>query len=179
MLKLNKKTGLVIGSGILVIALAALFMVYSGKADEQKQLNEQFASVQSRLSGIQLAPLSAQQAELEKQLSQAMLQFEADKALFSELAGSTTVISTFLKVAKANGVEVTEITSPGPAEDTLEELACWVTPLTAKVKGELPNLVSFFLELNDSLTTGYIKSVTTGENASAEIQLRVYTYRGD
>ncbi len=82
-------------------------------------------------------------------------------------------------MAKANGVEVTEIKSPGPAEDTLEGLPYWVTPLTAKVKGDLPKLVSFLLELNSYLETGVIKSVTTGEDASAEIQLVIYTYRGD
>ena len=178
-MKLSKKTGLVIGIGIFVIALAYLFMTYSGRTDEQKQLNEQLASAQSRLSGIRLEQLSSQQAELEKQLSQATSQFEAAKSVFSELAGNTTAISIFFKVAKANGVEVTEVKSPGPAEDTLEGLACWVTPLTAKVKGELPSLVSFFLELNDYLETGVIKSLTTGENASAEIQLVIYTYRGD
>ena len=178
-MKLSRKTLLIITAGVLIIALAGVGVVYSQQVDEQTQLNEQLASAQSRLSGIQLEQLSAQQTELEKQVSQATAQLETAKAPFSELEGSTTVISTFLKVAEANGLEVTEIKSPGPAEDKLEELACWVVPLTAKVKGDTPNLVSFLLELNSSLMTGVIKSVTTGENATAEIELVVYTYRGD
>jgi len=168
-----------ITAGVLIIAAAGLFMVYSGQLDEQTQLNEQLASAQSRLSGIQLEQLSAKQTELEEQLTQATSQFETAEALFSELEGSTTVISTFLEVAEANGLEVIEIKSPGPAEDKLGELDCWVVPLTAKVNGDTPNLVSFLLELNSSLVTGVIKSVTTGENDSAEIELVVYTYRGD
>lgn len=178
-MKLSKKTGLVVVAGVLIIALAGLFMTYSGRADEQRELNERLTKAQLSLSGIRLEQLSAQQAELEKQLSQATLQFEAAKSPFAELAGSTTAINTFLKVAKANGVAVTEIKSPGPAEATLEGLAYWVTPLTAKVKGDLPKLVRFLIELNGSLTTGVINSVTTGENASAEIQLVIYSYRGD
>ena len=178
-MKLSRKTLLIITAGVLIIALAGVGVVYSQQVDEQTQLNEQLASAQSRLRGIQLEQLSAKQTELEKQVSQATAQLEAVKAPFSELEGSTTAISTFLKVAEANGLEVTEIKSPGPAEDKLEELACWVVPLTAKVKGDTPNLVSFLLELNSSLMTGVIKSVTTGENATAEIELVVYTYRGD
>jgi len=178
-LKLSRKTLLIITAGVLIIAATGSFMVYSGQLDEQTQLNEQLVSAQSRFSGIQQAQLSAKQTELEKQLSEAISQFETAKAPFSELAGSTTAINIFLEVAKANGLEVTEIKSPGPAEDTLEELACWVMPLKAKVKGDTPNLVSFLIELNSSLATGVIKSVTTGDNASAEIQLVIYTYRGE
>ena len=178
-LKLSRKTLLIITAGVLIIALAGVGVVYSEQVDEQSQLNEQLASAQSRLRGIQLEQLSAKQTELEKQLSEATPQFEAAKAPFSELVGSTTAISTLLKVAEANGLEVTEIKSPVPAEDELEELAFWVVPLTVKVKGNTPNLVRFLLELNSSLVTGVIKSVTIGENDSAEIELVVYTYRGD
>ncbi|MBA7630834.1 hypothetical protein ES703_38359 [subsurface metagenome] len=178
-MKLSRTTLLVAIIGIFVIAAAGLFMVHSGQLDEQTQLNKQLAVKQTELRGVQLEQLSAKQTELEKQLSQATSQFEAVKAPFSELAGSTTAISTFLKVAKANGLEVTEITSPDPAEDKLGELTCWVVPLSAEVKGDMPNLVSFLLELNSSLVNGVITSVTTGENDSAKIELVVYTYRGD
>lgn len=178
-MKVSRTTLLIITAGVLIIALAGLGMVRFQQVKEQKQLNEQLASAQARLSGVQLEKLPTQQAELEKQLSQATSQLEVAKAPFSEFVGSTTAINTFLKVAKANGVEVTEIKSPGPVEDTLEGVACWATPLTAKVKGDLPKLVSFFLDLNDYFVTGVIKSVTTEGNTSAEIQLIVYTYRGD
>lgn len=178
-MKLSRKTLLIIAAGVLLITLAGVDVLYLQQVAEQTRLNEQLVSAQSKLRGLQLEQLSAKQTELEKQLTQAMSRLETAKAPFSELTGSTTTISTFLKVAEANGLEVTEIRSPGPAEDTLGELDYWVVPLTATVKGNTPNLVSFLFELNSSLVTGVIKSVTTGENTTVEIELVVYTHRGD
>ncbi len=178
-MKLNKKTLLIIAAGVLIIALAGVYMQYKGQSDELTQLKEQLAQAELNLSKVQLEQLSVKQTELEEQLTQATSQFEAAKVPFSELIGSTTVISTFLRVAEDNGLEVTEITSPGSAEDTSGELDYRVVPLTAKVQGDTPNLVSFLLELDSSLVTGVIKSVTAGENSTAEIELVVYTYRGD
>ncbi len=177
-MKLSRKTLFIIAAGVLIIALAGVGLVYSEKVDEQTQLNKQLALKQSELRAVQLEQLSTEQTELEEQVSQVTAELEAAKAPFSELAGSSTTISTFLEVAEANGLEVTEIKSPGPAEGELGELPYWVVPLTAKVKGDTPSLVSFLLELDSSLVTGVIKSVTTGDNTSAEIELVVYTYRG-
>ncbi|MFC2011442.1 hypothetical protein ACFLUR_04045 [Chloroflexota bacterium] len=178
-LKLSRRTLIIVVVGILIIALAAVGLVYTQKVDEQTQLNRQLALKQSTLRGIQLEQLSTQQAELEKQVGQVTAELEVAKAPFSELAGGTPTISTFLEVAEANGLEVTEIRSPGPAEGGLGEVPSWVVPLTANVQGNTPDLVSFLLELDSSLVTGVIKSVTTVDNASAEIELVVYTYRGD
>jgi TolA-binding protein len=168
-----------IAAGVLIIGLAAVVMKYTGQVDELAQVNEQLAQVRSKLNKIQLEQLTAKQTELEEQLTQATSQSEAARVPFSELIGSTTAISTFLKVAEDNGLEVTEITSPGSAEDTSGELDYRVVPLTAKVQGDTPNLVSFLLELDSSLVTGVIESVTAGENSTAEIRLVVYTHRGD
>ena len=177
-MKVSRTTWLIITAGILIIALAGLGMVRYQQVKELKQLNEQLTSSQTRLSGIELGKLPAQQADLETQLGEAKLQSEAAKTTFSKLAGSTMAVSTFLNVAKAKGVEVTEIKSPGPVADPLEGVTCWVTPLDATVKGDLPKVVDFLLELNDQFKTGVIKSVTTGDNVS-EIQMVIYSYRGE
>ncbi len=178
-MKLSRQTLSIIAAGVLIIVLAFMVGVYLQQSDEQTQLNEQLTSAKEKERGLQLKQLSADQTELKKQLTQAMSQLEAAKAPFSELAGSTPTIDTLLKVAKANGLEVTEIRSPGPAEDTLGELDYWVVPLTATINGTTPDLVSFLFDLNRSLVTGVIESVTTGENTTVEIGLVVYTHRGD
>lgn len=183
-LKISKKTGLVIAIGIFVIALAGLFMVYSGQAGEKRELDEQLALVQSRLSGIQLEQLSSRQVELEEQLSQATSQFEAVKAILSQPVGSIAVTSSLFDLARAYGVEVIEITSPGPTTESLEGVTCSVISLTAKVEGKVPNLLGFVTRLNSHFTTGVVKSVTitvletgSSDNASADIQLAVYTFQ--
>ena len=67
-MKLSKKTLIVIGAVIFVVAAIGLYMVWSGQADEQNELNEKLTLAQTRLGGIQLEKLAPRQAELEEQL---------------------------------------------------------------------------------------------------------------
>ncbi len=197
-MKLSKRFFLIIGIGIFIIALAGLGVVCFQRVSEKNQLNEQLASVQLRLSTVQLEQLSSQQAELEEQLSQATSQFEAVKAMLSQPVGSIGDTSILFAIAEACGVEVTEMTSSSPATESLEGVTCSVISLTAKVEGKVPNLVGFITRLNSYFTTGVVRSVTitvleaassdntstvlettSSDNASANIQLAIYTHQGD
>lgn len=178
-LQLNRKSLFIITASVLIIALAGVGIVSFERVYEKTRLNRQLAATQSRLDGVRLEQLAAKQTELEEQLSQATAQFESVRAPFSESAGSTTTISTFLEIAKTHGLEVTEIKSPSPVAEKLGESTFWVVPLTARVKGDTPHLVSFLFELNSSLETAVIKSMTTTGDNYAEIELLVYTSRGD
>lgn len=184
-MKLSKITWLVIGIGIFVVVGVGLGMVRYQQVDEQDELEEKLALAQSKLEQVQLEELSSQQTELNGQLSQATSQFEAVKATFSQPIGSIAATSMLFDIAKAHGLEVTEMTSPGPTIDSLKGVTCSVLPITAKVEGDVPNLVSLVTELNSSLTTGVVKSITivipeatSGEKASADIQMVVYIYQG-
>ena len=185
-MKVNKKIWLIVGIGIFVIAGAGLYTVYSKQVSEQNQLDEQLASAQSRLSSVNLGKLSSQQVELEEQVSQATSQFEAVKTILSQPAGSITVTDSLFDIARVHGVEVTEMTSSGLTAGSLEGVPSLVISVTAKIEGEVPNLVSFVVKLNSILTTGAVESITitipetdSGEKASADIQLVAYTYQGD
>ncbi len=185
-MKLSKKTLLVIAIGIFVITLIVLGMARSRQVQQQNQMNEELALAQSKLMGGQTERLSSRQAELERQLSQTESQFEAVKAIFSRSVGSFAATSILFDSAKACGVEVTNMTSPGSATESLEGATCSVILLTAKVEGDVPNLVSFIVRLNSNFATGVVKSVTitipeanSGEKASADIQLTVYSHQGD
>ena len=185
-MKISRKTWLIVAIGILVIALASLGMLRSQQVSEQNQLNEQLILAQSRLSGVNLEELSSQQAEQEEQLSQATSQFEVLKTVLSQPAGSMTVTDILFDIARVHGVEVTEMTSSGLTDGSLEGVPCLVIPVAVRVEGDVPNLVSFVVELNSFLTTGVVESVTitipergSGEKISADIQLVAYTHQGD
>ena len=196
-MKLSKKSLLVITAGIFVIALIGLGMVHYQQVQQHNQLNEELTLAQMKLNGFQLAQLSDQQGELEEQLSQATSQFEAVKAMLSQPVGNIAASSILFDFAEAHELEVTEMTSSGPVTENLEEVTCSVISLTAKVEGDVHNLVSFVAKLNSHFTTGVVKSVeinipeTTDEGegegeeeeqekekASADIQLVVYTHQG-
>ena len=181
-MKLSKKTLLIITAGVLLIALAGVAVVYSQQVDEQTLLKEQLASAQSKLEQerMRVEGLSSRQTQLEKQLIQATSQFEAAKADLAQQPVSSIAAATVLfDIAQANGVEVTEMTSSAPAIESLEEVTFSVIALTAKVKGDTSDLINFLLELNSSLVTGVIQSVTIQGDDAAEIKVVVYTYRGD
>ena len=184
-MKLRKRTLLIIIVGIFVIVSFGLGMVRYQQVSEQNQLNEKLVLANSDLERLQLEMGSSGQVKLEEQLGQATSQFEAVKAILSQPVGSITASSTLFEIAEAHGVEVAEMTSSGPVTENLEGITCSVISLTAKVEGDLPNLVSFITNLNNHFATGVVKSIiitipeTTGEQkGSTDIQMVVYTYRG-
>ncbi len=184
-LKLTRTSLLLIVAGICFIVSIILSLSVSQQVQQQSQLKGKLISTQSNLKVIRLEPLTTQQAELEKKLSEATSQFEAAKAMFLQPAGGTDPDKTFFNVAKANGLEVTEVTLTGLDKDTLGGLDCSSLLLKAKVEGNLPNLLSFITKLKNSMENGVIKSVTitipetaSSENTSADIQVVIYTYGG-
>ena len=184
-MKLSKTTWLVTGIGIFVVVGIGLGMVYYQQVGEQNELKDKLTLAQSNLEQVQLEELSSQRTELEGQLSKTTSQFEAVKAKLSQPVGSIAATDMLFDIAKAHGLKVTEITSPGPTSGSLEGVACSVLSLTATVEGDVTNLVSLVTELNSSLTTGVVESITivipettSGEKASADIQLVVYLYQG-
>jgi len=185
-LRLSKASLLVIIAGFFIIASASLGVVYFQRVNEQNELNEQLVSARSRLNEIQLEQLSSQQTELNKQLNQTTSQREAVKAILSEPLGSITVNSILFDIAEAYGLEITVVTSPGLATENLEGIICSSITLNATVEGDVGDLVNFVTKLNSRLASGIVESITitvpeaagAGE-ASADIQLVVYTYYGD
>jgi len=186
-LKLSKKSLLIIAVGIFIIALVGLWTVHSQQVNELNQLNKELTLVQSKLKGIQPEKSSQRQEELERQLSQTISQSETARVALSQPIGIIAISDIIFDIAEDYGVEVTEISSSGIATEELAGITCSVLPLTAKVEGEVTDIASFITKLNEDLATGLARSVeisipeTTdeGEETSADIQVVIYTYRGD
>ena len=185
-MKLSKTGWLIIIIGVFVIILTGLGTVRSQQVREQDQLNEELALAQLKLKAVQLDQLAQQQGELERHLSQTTSQFQAARTILSQPVGSIAATSTLFDVAAACGAEVSEISSSGWTSEELEGIPCLVLTLTARVEGDVPNLVSFITELNSYLRNGVVKSVaisipemTSEEKSSANIRLVVYSYQGD
>jgi len=185
-LKLSKTSWLLIGIGIFMIISIGLGVVRYQQFHEQNTLNEKFALVQSRLNGIKLEQLSHRQKEVEQQLSQIISQSETARTTLSQPIGSINISNTLFDIAEANNVEVIEISSSGLASEELAGITCAALPLTARVEGEVTDLVSFITKLNSALDTSLVKSVgieipetTSEQKPTANIQMVIYTYQGD
>ncbi len=182
-MRLSRTTVLSVTAGAFIIASAGLGMVRSQQVDEQNHLSERLAQTQANLGRVNPEQLSSRQAELESQLSQATLQFEAVKAGFSQAMGNVDITGVLFAIAKTDGVEITEISSSQSSEN-LEGVTCSAVSLTVNVEGDVPSMVGFIIEVNGFFPTGVVRSVTitvpgaTGEGkASANFQLVVYYYQ--
>ena len=184
-MKLSKTSWLIIIIGVFVILLVGLGIVRSQQVHQQNELNEQLALAQSKIQVIQLEPLSHRQGELEQQFSETDSQSESAKAILSQPIRSITISDLLFNIAEANNVNVTEINSSGLASEELAGVTCTVLPFTARVEGELTDLVSYITRLNSDLATGFVKSVeinvpeaNSKDKPSANIQLVIYAYQG-
>jgi len=186
-LKLSKRSWLFLAVGVSIIAFAGLNAVRSQQASEQDQLYEELSLAELKLSRVQLKQLSSRQDELEKQLSQTISQSETTDVVLPQPTGSIAASDTLFDTAAACSVKVTTVGSSGLATDDLEGITSYVLALAVTVEGDVPNLISFIIRLNDDLTNGVVKSVqisipeaTGEEKPSANIQLVIYTYyQGD
>ena len=183
-MKLTKKSWLFIGIGIFLIALVGLWMVYSQQSGVKKQLKEEFALATSRLSSIQLEQLADQQEELEQQLDDTIAQSKTARKTLSQPMNSIIITDILFSTAENNSVNITEINSSGMTNEELKGVPCLALPLTARIEGEVGNLVAFITQLNDDLSAGVVRSVDIGipfpagdRKSSVSIQMVIYAYK--
>ena len=196
LLKLSKKTLLLMGAGVFAIVLVWLGMTSFQQVEEKDKLEKQLTTTQAQLQVIRLEPLSSQRAELEKQLTQTLPELQVAKDKLSQQVSSTAASAAIFDAAKTNGLVVTGMTSTSPANENVEGATLSAMSLTATVQGNASRVGSFIKTLNGTLKTSAVKSVqitvtdvtrsanvtqgiTIGDNATASIELVVYAYRGN
>ena len=185
-MKLSKTSWLVLTIGIFVIIFAGLGVARFQQFRQKNQLLGEIALAEQVLDRFQLEQLSSQKTELERQLTQTTSQFEAVKAIFSQPIKSVAASNILFDLAESYDLEVTEMSSLDTTDHSLDGIDCSAISLTAKVEGDVTNLVGFIVELNGQLATDVIRSITmtfpevgSGEKTSADIHLVIYTYQGD
>jgi hypothetical protein len=185
-LKVSKKTFLYIGIGVYVIVVASLAMIAFQRFDEQDKISSELATAQQNLARSNPEKLSSQRAELEEQLDQITLQYDAAKTLMSQEIGNVGASSIVFDIAESSNVEVVNLSSPSAWIDVLKDVDCTVISLDMRVEGDVRDLVDFIITLNNYLPTGFIKSImmsipeADGETEpSANILLLIYTYKSD
>ena len=138
-----------------------------------------------RLDKLQVKQLNDQEAELQAQLDESILQLEAASAELDQSIVSADVTEKFFDIAQSCGVEVTTVNSSKIREDKLGEVNCLTVTLNAVAKGSLSNLVNFVIKLNNDFSNGQVNSArmsiaddSTDETSSVSVSVAVYTYMG-
>ncbi len=185
-MKLSKTSWILLTAGIFIIVFTSLGVVLYQRLNHQSHLEDELKLAQRKLDGVQLESLSRQQADLEARLDEIVSGSEDAKAALSQTVTSTAVSNRLFDIAATYDVTITELSSTGLAPEELEGVGCSALPFTGQVEGDLADIVSFVVRLNNDLTTGVVQSVaitvpetSNGENATASLALVIYTYQGD
>ena len=185
-MKLSKTSLLILSVGIFIVIVAGLGLTRSQQFQEKGQLDEDLGIAEKRLNKLQVKDLREQQEELQGRLDESTVQLMAVKDSLRQPVESIDVTDEFFAVAHYCDVEVMSISSSGIKSEKLGDVACSMISLNGMVTGEVSNLISFVIKLNNDFTTGVVKSaqmsiletVDEGES-SASIQMVVYAYEGD
>ena len=195
-MKLGKTAWLILGVGILVIALGSLYMVYRGQAEEQEKVNNSLSLAQATLSKLaaERANLESTLTEIENKLDQATSRLKPAKAAFPTSMESIEVDEQLFRIATIDwGLEVISLTASKPTDSAVKvevgdtevgEVIYFVTSFTIAVKGEVSDILDFIntIVTQDDFNTATIElvniKVAESEKPSATIQLVIYGYKG-
>lgn len=182
-MKLGKKSILIIGVGIFVIALIGLWLVYSQQLTQKEELESTLDTTKLKLTGINNETLSRRRAELEWQLEQVSSQADAARETFVQPVNSISVNDHLFEIAAAHSVNITAISSSGPVEEEFSGLVLPALPFSITATGNMTDLADFITRLNDDYPSCLIRTAgmdipESGEPATANIEVTIYTYQG-
>ena len=173
-----------IGIGVYVIITGALGFIVYRQMGEKDTIDLELAKTRSNLERVSSDSLNKEKQELETQLTEVMSQTENLKSMLSQGKTNVEASSIVFDVAKRNGVEVINLTSPIPTYDVLENVPCSVVVLDTTVRGDVRDLVEFITDLNSYLPTGMVQSVGMDikegtDNSSSAVLFVIYNYQGE
>jgi len=183
MLKLNKKARIVLGGGILLILLAAMFFAYLQQGREQDRLSLELDAAKILLN--KQAKFSNEEYPIQQQLlvddlTQLEQQVNSAKTMLAQSIEAHTVASILLEIAQATAVGITEIQSTDVTVDEIDGVRFTVLLLKVRVSGEIPAITAFIHQFNERLPTVVKESLDINmEDGEALISLQIYTYEGE
>ncbi len=184
-MKLSKTSWLILSAGILVVLIAGLVLTRSKQLQEQSQLSDELSIAEMRLSKLQVEQLQQQEEELQGRLDESVVRLKAAKDNLRQTVESIDVTDKFFAIAQSCDVEVTNISSSGIEDDELAGIACSMITLSATAKGEVPNLISFVIKLNNDFITGIVNTARinippgcSDDAPSVNVAMAVYAYEG-
>jgi hypothetical protein len=176
-MKLSRITWYVLGTGIIIIGVVSLYMLYTQEEGERKELETALATTQDVLPGLaeERATLESKLTENEDKLAQAESQLSANGEKFPVLVESIELDEQLFLLADEWGLEITELVASEPHyknikveagdEIKVEDVIFFTTSFTVDVKGEVTDI----LEYINAIVTHHDFNTATVELAGIEI----------
>jgi len=193
--KITRTTWLILALGVLVIAFASLYMIYSRQASQQKDLKSSLAEAEAAYPQLtsQIQTLQSQLAQRQSDLAAELLKLSAAKAKFPPSVQSSDYYQRLLGIADDWDLEVMSLTASQPRQQKVDSLTYLVTTFGVAVRGEMANILDFLhtLATSDDFTSATVTVVSinipqppTGQGGTpakpqATISLNIYAYPGE
>ena len=182
-LKLSKVAWIILGAGVFVVALVGLGVTMSQQMKEKTTLEEDLGVSEMRMEKLELTNLFQELELITEQVDEAVTELAEAKTRLDQTVNSADVVEEFFDIAQYSSITIMDISSTPISGDFIIGVGLSTTSIKASVIGQLDDIVSFVINLNNGLTTGYIDSVriTIPEATSevlpqANIQITVYSY---
>lgn len=178
-LRLSRTAWLILGIGVLVIALGSLYTVYSRQVSEQEPLADSLAVAQARWPKV-VSDRQAAEAELtqwQDKLAEATSLLAKSEAKFPESAESIKYDELLFDIADVCDLEVISLTASEPSDKKVEDVTYIVTSfdLEMEAAGSPPGTVAKFETYIDETVANildFIDTVAKDENfTTATVEL--------
>jgi hypothetical protein len=183
-INLSKTGWIILSVGVFVVILGGLGVTYAQQIREKGDLEEELALTDIRLEKLDIAGLQQQESQLEAQLEDVSAEYDVAKDQMLEVVESIEVTEKCYQVSHQSGVEIYHIGTTDVREAELGGVSCYTISVLVRVRGDLPDIVDFIVNLNDSFSTGYVEIIQLHHDEEsadpyATIHLVVYSYVGE
>jgi len=171
-MKLGKTSWLILGIGIIVIALISLYTIYFQQTGEQKRLNESLAAAQDTMPQLtaERTDLESTLAEVEARLADIISRLEAGKAAYPSSVESIEYDEALFDFADSLELDIALLESEEPGDEAVEveienieveAVTYFVTSFIIDVRGEIGDILSFIHEIvtDEEFSTSTIELV--------------------
>ena len=188
-MKFSKIASLILGIGLFAIAGISLYILYQDQADEQDSLNQSLLAAEATLPTLisETNNLGNELVQLEDDLAQALDELDEVERKIPDSIESSDYGDLLFDLAQNLGLEVTSFTSSGPSGITEDGIRYEATYFTMEVEGKVDAILQYLtkIQVESEFWTATIEVVNidiaepaAGEEASANISLRILSYRG-
>ena len=200
-MKVSKFSWIFIVIALLVIAGIYLGLRMSQQSIQEQQLETSLDQAKQKLSQATLDGQNKQKEQLNLTIQQNTDEMKSAEELLSYSGDSIQATNQLLEDAARYSIEITNITSPGLAEEILVNADCETLSISITAQGELNNLRDFIISLSTIFPTGMVSSAQINrpapqlqiddtdsstspaapvelEGYNANIQLTIYNYEG-
>jgi hypothetical protein len=192
-MKLSRTAWLILGIGVLVIALGSLYMVYSRQSSAQQELAASLSQARAREPKV-ISDREAAAAELTKgqnKLAEATSLLTKSQAQFPKSVVSIEYGEALWEIADACDLEVMKLTAAEPSNKKVGDITFTVFSFEVKVRGEVDDILDFISDIarSEHFTAATVELVNIkvpeppeeGEEPelpTATIRLVGYSYEG-